>query len=246
MRAVRAPSRRAVAIGAAVAVVAGGAVGGALAASGTFDPAKERQAFLDDAAGRLGVTSSKLEQALKGAAIDRVDAALAAGEITQAQADALKDAINAGKLPLGIRPFGGLGLPGGPHGGLHLYKSGDPLAAAATYLGLTEGQLRSQLAAGKSLADVAKAQGKSVAGLEQALLADVQSRLDQAVKDGRLTAAQRDQILARLKANIDAFVNRTPLAPPPPQGAFGDRFRLAPGGFERPTPADRLWAGPTA
>ena len=92
----RTPSKKTVAICAAVAVVAGGAVGGALAASGTFDPTQQRQAFLNDVAGRLGVTSSKLEDALKAAAIDRVDAALAAGQITQAQADALKAAINSG------------------------------------------------------------------------------------------------------------------------------------------------------
>ena len=42
-------------IGAVAALAAGGAVGGALAASGTFDPSAERQAFLNDAAGRLGV-----------------------------------------------------------------------------------------------------------------------------------------------------------------------------------------------
>ena len=81
-------------IGATALVAVGvvrGVVGGALAATGTFDPAKEQQAFLNDAAGRLGITSDKLEAALKAAAIDRVDAALAAGRITQAQAQAMKD-----------------------------------------------------------------------------------------------------------------------------------------------------------
>jgi len=77
------PSKRVALIGAVMALAAGGAVGGALAASGTFDPKAERQAFLNDAAGRLGVSSSKLEDALKQAAIDRVDAALAAGRITK-------------------------------------------------------------------------------------------------------------------------------------------------------------------
>src|SRR5437660_1583997 len=59
------PTRRTLLIGAVAALAAGGAVGGALAASGTFDPKAERQAFLNDAAGRLGVTSSKLEDAVK-------------------------------------------------------------------------------------------------------------------------------------------------------------------------------------
>src|SRR5579862_3710288 len=113
------PSKRAVLIGAVVALAAGGAVGGALAASGTFDPKAERQALLNDAAGRLGIPSSKLEDALKQAALDRVNAELAAGQITQAQATAEKAAINAGNLPIGIPGAGpgfhrGFGFGFGP------------------------------------------------------------------------------------------------------------------------------------
>jgi hypothetical protein len=231
----RKPSKRAAVIGAAVAVAAGGVVGGALAASGTFDPAAERQAFLNDAAGRLGTTSTKLDAALKAAAIDRVDAALAARRITKTQADAMKAAINSGKLPLG----GGLGLR--DHGGMH---GGMFLGAAATYLGLTGDQLRTQLESGKSLADVAKAQGKSVDGLKQAILSDAQVKLDQAVKDGRLTSAQHDQILADLKNRIDDLVNGTLQARP---RAFKDGFRFAPGGFAGPPPAEAPGAAlPTA
>jgi hypothetical protein len=224
----RTPSRRTLLVGAVVALAAGGAVGGALAASGTFDPKAERQAFLDDAAGRLGVTSAKLEDALKAAAIDRVDAALAAGRITRAQADAMKAAINAGKVPLRAGP--GFELHGHARG-LH-----GVLDAAATYLGLSPAQLRTQLESGKSLADVAKAQNKSVDGLKQAIIAAAQAKLDQAVKDGRLTSDQRDRILAKLKAHIDDLVNGTP--PARPAGALHDGFRFAPGGFHPPFPAE--------
>ena len=235
----RKPSRRAAVIGAAVAVAAGGTVGGALAASGTFDPAAERQAFLNDAAGRLGTTSTKLEEALKAAATDRVDAALAAGQITKAQADEMKAAIDSGKLPLGVGPGPGFGF----HAGMH--RGGQFLDAAATYLGISGDQLRTQLESGKSLADVATAQGKSVDGLKQAITDDVQSKLDQAVTDGRLTSAQRDEILADLKARIDDLVTGT--MPARPQGAFGDGFRFAPGGFAGPFPAEAHGASlPTA
>ena len=43
--------------------------------------------------------------------------------------------------------------------------------ASAEYLGLSANDLRTQLQAGKSLADIAKAEGKSVDGLKQALQA---------------------------------------------------------------------------
>jgi len=232
------PSKRVLVIGSIVVLAAVGAAGGAIAASGTFDPKAERQAYLNDVAGRLGVTSAKLEDALKGAAIDRVDAALAAGQITKDEADALKAAINSGKFPLGegIIPGPGFRHVGG-------YGFGPSLDAAATYLGLTEAQLRTQLESGKSLADVAKAQGKSVDGLKQAMLASIKAKLDQAVTDGKLTASQRDDIMAKITASIDDLINGK--LPPKPAGAFHERFggpafglaprlRMAPGMFHAP------------
>ena len=97
-------------------------------------------------------------------------------------------------------------------------------------------QLQTQLQSGKSLADIAKAQGKSVTGLESALVSAFQSQLDQAVAAGKLTSAQRDQILSNYKARIDDFVNRTTTAPPP--SAFKGGYRFAPGGFRSPLPAE--------
>jgi hypothetical protein len=235
------PSKRLVLIASLAALAAAGIAGGALAASGTFDPAAERQAFLNDAAGRLGVSSDKLDAALKAAAVDRVDAALAAGQITKDEADAMKAAINSGKLPLGV------GVPGmGFHmdGGIHML--GGTLDAAAKYLGLTEDQLQTQLESGKSLADIAKAQGKSVDGLKQALTADLKTKLDQAVKDGRLTQSQADAILAKVSASLDDLINGTlpkmPAMGSSFRGPFGFRiapggFRVAPGGFHQPFPA---------
>jgi hypothetical protein len=240
----RMPSKRAVVIASVVALAAVGAAGGALAASGTFDPAAEKQAYLNDVAGRLGVTSAKLETALKGAAIDRVDAALAAGRITKDQADAMKAAINAGKLPVGAG-FGFMPGPGLRHVGVGLPGS---LDAAATYLGLTEAQLRTQLESGKSLADVAKAQGKSVDGLKQALLDSIQSKLDQAVKAGKLTTAQSADIMARIKASIDDLINGKLPSKPFREfhRQFGERFGGPGFGFmPRLREGSGMFRGPT-
>src|SRR5262249_54860253 len=44
--------------------------------------------------------------------------------------------------------------------------------AVASYLGLSESELRMQLEAGKTLAQIATAQGKSVSGLEDAIYAE--------------------------------------------------------------------------
>lgn len=200
-------SKKTIAVAGAGLALAGGAVGGAIAATSDDSPQAEKAAFLADAAGRLGVQSTQLENALKQAALDRVDAAVAAGRLTKAEGDAIKARIQSGQDGLGLG-FGFFGHGFGLHGGFGL-------DAAATYLGLTSVQLRSDLEGGKSLAQVAAAQGKSVDGLEQALLADVKSHLDQAVKDGRITADQEKQMLDQISSRLDDIVNHTgPFGPP--------------------------------
>ena len=190
----------------AAAVAAAGLVVGAGAAVAATQggPQQESQAIVADAAQQLGVSPAALTAALKKALENQVDAALSAGTITQAQADDMKAAIESGQLPL-------LGLRGGhDHGPGH----GADLATAASYLGLTEAELRSSLAGGETLADVAKAQGKSTSGLVAALVNAARQRLDADVSAGRLTDAQRQAILSDLEQRVTDLVNGVMPAPP--------------------------------
>jgi len=198
-------SRRTTLIAAGIAALAVAGGGGALAAT-QLTPKQERQAVLNDAAKQLGVTPAKLESALKQALKNRVDAAVADGRLTQAQANELKARIDAGSLPF----FGPRGFDhrGGPH-----------LDAAAAYLGLSAAELRAQLESGKTLAQVAQARGKSVSGLVDALVADEKQELAAAVADGRITQAQADRHLARARERFEELVNRTPRL----RGGFGFR-----------------------
>ena len=190
----------------AFALVAGG--GAAIAATGVFSPKQEREAFLEDAAKELGVKPSELSAALKSALEKRVDAAVASGRITKAEADRIKARIDAGVVPLFLGPGLGRGRDGfrhHDHGFGH--RRGAHLQAAAAYLGLSVAQLHDRLEGGKSLAQVAKEQGKSVEGLVQAMLAEKTKALDDAVKAGRLTKAERDDFVAGLKQRITDSVN---------------------------------------
>ena len=200
-------SRKALAIGiAALAVVGGG--GAALAASG--DSSSPGQSFLDGVAKHLGISSQKLEDATKAAAIDQVDAALNDGKITKAEADELKARIESGDFPPFLGPallfghrFGheGPGFHGGPP-----FLFGEKLSAAADYLGLTEAELRTKLNSGQTLAEIANAQGKSVDGLKQAILAEAKKKLDQLVQDGDLTQAEADAMYERLQSHVEDLV----------------------------------------
>ncbi|MBO3752229.1 hypothetical protein J5X84_39750 [Streptosporangiaceae bacterium NEAU-GS5] len=83
--------------------------------------------------------------------------------------------------------------------------AGSPISAAASYLGLSQTDLQARLRAGESLADVAKAQGKTVSGLEDAMLAAIRRNLD---ADGTtLTRGQKDAIYDHMKSRIDIMVN---------------------------------------
>lgn len=205
-------NRRIVAAGVAALAVAGG--GTALAASGVLSPQQQSKAVIDDAAQQLGISSTKLSDALKQAYENQIDAAIAAGRLTQAQGDALKQQIESQDYPLLGPGFGHHGGPG-EHGFPHL-------EAAAAYLGLSATELQTQLQSGKTLAEITEAQGKTVDGLVTALVADEKKELDAAVAAGRLTQAQADQLLAGAKQRFTDLVNGTmPEGGPGHHGFFG-------------------------
>ena len=219
--------KRIVAIGAAVALaVAGG--GAAFAATGGDD---QRDALLRDAAQRLDVSPGELRAALEGAFGDQLDRAVRAGRLTQQQADDIKERIARYGVPLGGPPLDGpghhgFGVAGGPGG-----PFGAGLDAAADYLGITEAQLGRRLMNGRTLAEVARAEGKSVDGLEQALVDAAETQLDRAVADRDLSADERDRILSEIEEHVDELVagrapgpfgrHRGPGGPPP----FGGSHR---------------------
>ena len=185
-------------VGAAALLTATGA-GAAVAASQDSSPSSESKAVIDDAAKQLGIPSSKLSEALKQALSDRVDAAVAAGRVTKAEGDALKARIQSDDFP----------LFGGPHRGFGHFGFIGRLDSAAAYIGITEAQLRTELENGKSLAQIAKARGKSVDGLIDALVAAAKNKLDEAVSSGRLTKDQETEMLSVLKDRITSAVNST-------------------------------------
>ena len=97
----------------------------------------------------------------------------------------------------------GAGIPGSSAAA----RRGAGLDGAAEYLGLTEAQLRERLRDGDSLAEVAEAENKSVDGLKAAIKTGITAKLDEAVKAGRLTEAQKTRMLRNIDERIDALVN---------------------------------------
>ena len=117
------------------------------------------------------------------------------GTITQAQADSITAALEANR-PAGM-PDDGMGGPGmGRHhgkGGPGMGRGrGAGLEAAATALGITADELRTELQGGKSIADVATAKGVNVQTVIDALVAEAKTRITDMV-NGVRPAAPADQ-----------------------------------------------------
>jgi hypothetical protein len=149
-----------------------------------------------------GKSVAGLESALVSALRSKVQAAKAAGNIDAARADRLlQRAPQLVKRLVNATPRARATRAKGARGGL--------LKAAATYLGVTNAQLVTELRAGKSLAQVATAKGKSVDGLKQALLAALKQKVDAAVAAGELDAARAQALLERAPAHIERLVQRT-------------------------------------
>ena len=101
---------------------------------------------------------------------------------------------------------GGIGA-GAATGAKRHHAPGVLLKAAAQYLQIDRAELVKDARAGQTLAQIATARGKSVDGLEAAMVQAVKTKLDAAVTAGRLTAAQEQTKLARVQKFVDRLVN---------------------------------------
>jgi transposase-like protein len=163
-------------------------------------PGARYDQFLDALARRLGVTADRLRQAI--------------GEARQ----------DLGLPASGPGPFGPFDRhPGFPFGGRGFGHFSLDVAAQA--IGIPAEQLRQELP-GKTLADVARAHNVDPNRVADALKADAAARVDQAQRDGRLTAEQAAQAKQQANARVDSLMTQQlPL-----------KGRRAPGAPGSPTP----------
>lgn len=220
---------RTVAVPLSVLAAAAGLAGGAYAASqADSHPHKalgcvSERPFISDAARRLHLTPARLTDALKAALVDQIDAA---GRLPRAQANAIKRQIeHSPGLPFGpgLLGPGVIGAqvkapPGFPHPqAIRAPGPFGPLAivpSAARYLGLTETQLMQRLRRGESLAQIAKARGKSESALEHAITAKVKSEPGPAVALGHIRIQGRVSGPPACFAAVPPPVLRTSIGPP--------------------------------
>ena len=157
-----------------------------------------------DIAAAKNVSLDSIVSAIVTAQTERLKQAVTDGKLTQAQADTM---IANLKLTVPSRlqtkwvgqPLNDGGQRGGKGAGGGMREG---LQVVAKTLGITDAELRTELQAGKSVADVATTKNVSINTLVDAVIAEQTTVLKQAVTDGKLTQAQADQRLALLKTNL--------------------------------------------
>jgi AraC-like DNA-binding protein len=162
--------------------------------------------YQQDLAKRLGVSVSTLQSDRKGAFEDTLAQKVKDGKLTQAQADKIKQRVEAKQACTGssankleksqLRQF------------LAKYRS-DLITPVAQGLHLTSSQLTTQLQAGKSLTTIAQAQKVSTSALQTIVLNATKSTLSKAVSAGDITQAQANtfnQFLQKHPAQVEHFI----------------------------------------
>lgn len=177
-------------------------LGGTAFAATTDSPGELQQTFLEKLAGKLGITPDELDAAMTAAGNETIDEALASGKITEDQAAALRERVEA-------EGFSGFGRRG--HMGHHPWFRHMSLETIATTLGITSDELRAELESGSTLSEVITAHGSTVETVVDALVAETQTRLDEKVAAGEITQYQADTIMAELPARLtEAIENGFP------------------------------------
>jgi len=163
--------------------------------------------FISHLSADLGTSEKQVNAAIQKAIGETLADEVKNKRLTQAQADAIKQKL-ASQPPcslaagLGNRP----GTAPVPQAGAYRKEL---LSAAASALGISATQLRSDVASGMSLSQIAAAQNPPVteADFRTKLIAQLTPLLDTAVKDQKLSSAQEQAILQRLQTGPIPFWN---------------------------------------
>lgn len=120
---------------------------------------------------------------------------------------------------------------GHSHAGSHHGFGGGhgQLTELATILGMDVATLQSDLQSGQSMVSIAQTKGISEQTLVSDLQSNLKSRLDQAVRNGKMTSAQEQQMLTNFSGHTTQFLEHAGTMPghgPRGQGRFGDVSKI--------------------
>ena len=164
----------------------------------------------------LGLTS------IASAQVGQQDAVVAVADAAGATSSTVTEGAVSASAVEGVAPeVTDTTVPGAVTPAAHADRP-SPLVTVAKTLNMTEAELKAELVAGKSIADVAKAQNVDIDTVIAALTTEFKAHLAEEVTSGKHTQAEADAKLAEFKTRVTTMVNTAGL----PQGKGG------PGGHE--------------
>jgi len=158
--------------------------------------------FWSALAAKLGTNIDNLKAAFRDATKAVVAQRVKDGKLAQTQADQINQRID--KLPLKGMPLPVLPQQGPtPQQKIAAAAGKLMLDTAANTLGLSPRDLQGELRDGLTLAEIAQQKGIDPDKLKTAMLAAANTRIDAAVKNGRLTQDKADEIKAKIDKQLD-------------------------------------------
>ena len=188
-----------------VVLSAGGAFALVASAQTPTPPAgsKPGDVFWTTLAAKLNVRQDALKSAFRDAAKAVVAEGVKAGRFKQEQADKLNQRID--KLPLDRVPFPS--RPSRPGPTLQQKTQAQLLRvmldSAANTLGMSPRDLMKQLRDGLTLGQIAQQKGVDPNKVKAAMLSVLTARIDEAVKNGKLSQDRATELKARLEKQVD-------------------------------------------
>jgi len=179
--------------------------------------------FWTTLASKLGVSVDNLKAAFRDAAKAVVAQRVKDGKLKQELADKLSQRID--KMPLNQPPFPILPHRRGPSPmeKLTAQTSKLMLDAAANTLGMSPTDLLQELRDGMTLAEIAQQKGVDSNKVKTAMLAAVNARIDEAVKNGKLAQDKAAELKSKIAEKLDLtkrFPAQAKQRIKPPQGRW--------------------------
>jgi hypothetical protein len=177
-------------------------------------------AFISHLSSDLGKSQAQVNAAIQKAIGETLADEVKNKDVTQAQADTIKQKLAGSQAPcalagnLGKKPAPAPGAGAGATTGAYMQQL---VSAAASALGISDTTLKTNLANGMTLSQIAAAHNPPVteAQFRTNLISKLKPLLDTAVTNKKLTAAQEQTILQRLQTGPIPFWS-TPMRRPKP------------------------------
>ena len=172
--------------------------------------------FTQHVASNLGKSQSQVQKAISDAINQTIDDAVKNGDLTQAQANALKAraGTNAAQTCAGVHGLPAILGPGRKGGFGGFPRSGvNQVNEIAKALGISPSELQQDLRNGQTVQSIASSQGMDEAAFRSKLISVTRTDLDQQVQAGKLTQTQENAILQRLQNGPLPLWNAAPRRP---------------------------------